>query len=134
MQSFKSVIGNLMLYLPSALSKVTTRSLLCYERLLSTRISNVDRVSLSLSRCPCLSRTRSCWWASFSAQRCCSEWVSQIRTYEIQIFFCCRVDSRFVTMSHSLRYSFQCSCVLRTVAHLFLLVSSISVHVLVEPL
>ena len=28
-------------YLPSDLSKVTTRSLLCDERLLSTRISNV---------------------------------------------------------------------------------------------
>ena len=35
-----------MLYVPSALSKVTTRSLLCHERLLSTRVSNVARVSL----------------------------------------------------------------------------------------
>ena len=36
-----------VLYLPSALSQVTTRSLLCYERMLSTRVSNVARVSLS---------------------------------------------------------------------------------------
>ena len=33
-------------YLPSALSKVATRSLLCYERLLSTRVSNPARVFL----------------------------------------------------------------------------------------
>ena len=33
-------------FLPSALSKVATRSLLCYERLLSTRVSNVARVHL----------------------------------------------------------------------------------------
>ena len=32
-------------YLPSALSEVATRSLLCYERLLSTRVSNVARIS-----------------------------------------------------------------------------------------
>ena len=32
--------------LPSALSKVATRSLLCYERLLSTRVPNVARVYL----------------------------------------------------------------------------------------
>ena len=45
---FKIVFGNLMLvaqYLPSALSEVATRSLLCYERLLSTRVSNVARIS-----------------------------------------------------------------------------------------
>ena len=32
-----------VLYLPSALSQVTTRSLVCNERLLSTRVSNVER-------------------------------------------------------------------------------------------
>ena len=39
-----------VLYLPSALSKVTTRSLLCNERMLSTRVSNV--ASASLKRAP----------------------------------------------------------------------------------
>ena len=67
-----------------------------------------------LERCPCLSQTCSGWWASFSAQRCCREWVSfsaQVWTHEIHnflfwqfSFFSCsgRVDSRLVTMSHSL--------------------------------
>ena len=32
-------------YLPSALSKVATRSLLCCERLLSTRVSNITCIS-----------------------------------------------------------------------------------------
>ena len=42
--------------LPSALSKVATRSLLCCERLLSTRVSNVTCISnvarVSLERAP----------------------------------------------------------------------------------
>ena len=85
-QSSKVVFWYLMLYaqyLPSALSKVATRSLLCYERLLSTRVSNVARVSLERAPDGC---------ASFSAQRCYREWVSfsaQFWTYEIRnVYFC----------------------------------------------
>ena len=61
-----------VLYLPSPVSKVTTRSLLCNERMLSTRVSNVARVSVSNV-----------------LQRCCRGWVSfsaQFRTHEIHNF------------------------------------------------
>ena len=85
-------------YLPSALSKAATRSLLCYEGVLSSRVSNVARVSLSLSNVLLMV-------AVVSAQRCCREWVSfsaQFWTYGVRIFLLfavfilcgCRVDSR----------------------------------------
>ena len=47
MPQFQKRHVKVVLYLPSALSKVTTRSLLCNERMLSTRVSNVARVSIS---------------------------------------------------------------------------------------
>ena len=123
------------------------------------RVCRTLPVSLSLS-----SPTCSCWCASFSAQRCCREWVSfsaQFWTYGIRnFFFCsflflcdCRVNSRLVIMTHPLTLPVLFLCgffswwrcrsqecaniviqvsmllrVLRTVAHLVLLVSSISVH------
>ena len=100
----------------------------------------VSRTLPNLERCPGLSRTCSCWWASFSAQR----WTHGIRDFfAFFILSDCRVDSRLVTITLPLahlvqffcgfphggvvgfkdvrksRYSFHCSCVLRTVSHLF---------------
>ena len=67
-----------MLYLPSALSKITTHLFVNDCCLLVSR-------TLPLS----LSQTYSGWWASFSAQCCCREWASfsvQFWTSGIHVF------------------------------------------------
>ena len=76
-------------YLPSALSKVATHSLLCCERLLSTRVSNVARIW----HVP-VSRRCSGWWVSLSAQvlTCGIGRYFLLRNFS---FLCdCRVDSK----------------------------------------
>ena len=89
-----------MLHLPSALSKVATRSLLCYERLLSTRVSNVARVSLK--RAPVSGRRSR---PSVAVVSGCRFRPNFGRTKFVfwSVYLCsCRVDSRFgdnVTLS-----------------------------------
>ena len=94
-------------FLPSALSKVATRSLLCYERLLSTRVSNVARVHLE--RAPV-------GWRSFRPSVAvvsgCRFRLNFGRMEFGYSFFCnslflcnCRVDSRLVTIAHILSCS-----------------------------
>ena len=88
-----------------------------------------------LERCLCVSRTLPLSLSNTAAVLSGCRLRPNFGRMTFGFFFCsfkflcsCRVDSRLVTMSHFLWYSFQCRCVLRTVVHLSLLVSSISVH------
>ena len=74
-------------YLPSALSKVATHSLLCCERLLSTRVSIVARIW----HVP-VSRRCSGWWVSLSAQVLTWNWGIFLIA---QFFFFVRLSSGF---------------------------------------